>query len=825
MNFSFLFKSKCTALILFSIGVVNFTSLQAQENSGYQKPPQEMVDMVENTIRRSVIISGKGNLMAVLEESGYPSIKEISQPILKLAGLRINPKIMGNSRSVYYTGFKVKNLNTKDEFGFQNLPKEAKIKDLSFSPDENLLVFSVTTDTEIQLWVGDILTKTARRLSETSLNDVYGNLYQWAPDSKSLLVKCTTEQKAAPQKSTVPLGPNVQENSGKSAPSITYQDLLKSKEDELLFDYYLTVQIKMIFLDGQAVNFSKPAIYKSFDFSPDGKLVMTAGIQKPYSYLVPIANFPYQMEIKDRYGKLQQDLGATPLADNLPTGFDAVITGPRKFGWRSDKPQTFYWVEAQDGGNPAVKVIIRDIIYTQEVGENNKKTKLADCYLRFNEIIWGDDQIALITERWWKTRGERRVFIKPSNPTYRVNLWDRYYEDTYNDPGKFVTVKNEGNKEVLLLDYNTLKRIADPNNIDIFSIAEGASPKGNRPFVLKFNVKTKLTDTLFHSKAPFLERPIFFNNNTGLIFSRESEIDPPNYFLVENRNNKEVQLTSFTNPYPQLFGVIKQQINYQRADKLNLSAILYLPKDYNVSKGKLPVLMWAYPREFKTIAAAGQVKGSPYQFNNVSWSSPIYWVTQGYAVMDNVDMPIVGESNAQPNDRFIEQLKENAEAAINKITKMGIADPNRIAVGGHSYGAFMTANLLAHMRLFAAGIARSGAYNRSLTPFGFQAEERTYWEAPDLYFKMSPFTFANKVKTPLLLIHGEDDDNPGTFPIQSERFYTALKGFGATTRLVYLPSEAHSYRSKESILHMLWEMNTWLDIYVKNKEKIVSPQP
>jgi dipeptidyl aminopeptidase/acylaminoacyl peptidase len=286
---------------------------------------------------------------------------------------------------------------------------------------------------------------------------------------------------------------------------------------------------------------------------------------------------------------------------------------------------------------------------------------------------------------------------------------------------------------------------------------------------------------------------------------------------LDCRRGKTEQLTFFKNPYTQLNDISKQQLSYKRNDRLNLTATLYLPAGYSIANGKLPVLMWAYPKEYKTIAAAGQVKGSPFKFSKISWASPIYWVTRGYAVMDNVDMPIVGESNDYPNDTFIDQLKENAVAAVSKIVNMGIGDPKRIAVGGHSYGAFMTANLLAHTNLFAAGIARSGAYNRTLTPNGFQAEERTYWQAPELYFKMSPFSYADKIKAPLLLIHGEADDNSGTFPIQSERLYSALKGFGATTRLVYLPYEAHSYRAKESILHMLWEMDNWLDKYVKNK--------
>lgn len=818
-----MFPVKLINLTLIIVGLINFKTLQAQENSGYQKPPKEMTEMIENSIKRSIIISDKGNWMSVLEAPGYPSIKEISRPILRLAGLRIDPGNKSNTRSSYFSSLKIKNLNSKQTFEFPQIPEEAKIKDVSFSPDENLVAFSVTNNKEVQLWLGNLSEKSAARVDSLVLNDIYGNLYQWAPDSKSLLVKCITKQKEIAQKTTIASGPNIQENLGESSPNRTYQDLLKSKEDENLFDAYLTVQIKTVFINGQIANFNVPAVYKDFDYSPDGNLVMTSSINKPYSYVVPIGYFPYQTEIKDRYGKLVQNLVNVPLADHLPTGFDAVINGPRAFGWRADQPQTYFWVEAQDEGNPNKKVSIRDIIYTQEVGNSNSKRKLADCYLRFNHIDWGNNQIAIITERWWKTRSERRVFIKPNNPNYRVNLWDRYYENTYTDPGKFVTIKNEFNKDVLLLSNAKKNKNTDSNNINIFSISTGASPKGDRPFILKFNVKTKLTDTLFHSKAPFFERPIFFNNSKNFIISRESEIEIANYVSISNKNKKETTLTNFKNPYPQLFGVSKKQLNYTRADKLNLTATLYLPKNYSTNKGRLPVLMWAYPKEYKTKEAAGQVKGSKYQFNPVSWSSPIYWVTQGYAVMDNVDMPIVGESNDQPNDTFIAQLEQNAVAAIEKITKMGIADPNKIAIGGHSYGAFMTANLLAHTHLFAAGIARSGAYNRTLTPFGFQAEERNYWESPDVYYKMSPFSYANKIKTPLLLIHGEADDNSGTFPIQSERFYNALKGFGATTRLVFLPSEAHSYRAKESILHMLWEMNNWLNTYVKNTNYIAKP--
>ncbi|WP_304068289.1 S9 family peptidase [Pedobacter glucosidilyticus] len=797
--------------------------VSAQELKGYQTPPKELASIIENTVNRNVLISGKGNYLAILQEPGYPSIKEISQPLLKLAGLRIHAANSSSNGTAKYSSVTIKKIDSSKEVVLSGIPKDAKVGHLTFSPTENQLAFAVFLDNEIQLWVASTSTGIAQRLTNFSLNDTYGKLLEWTPDGNAILAKFQVDyRKPLPQQSFIPDGPIITENLGEKSPARTYQDLLKNQYDELLFDHHLTSQIKMVYLNGQAVNFNRPGIYKNFSFSPDGNMVMIWTVTKPYSYHVPVSRFPYDVEIFDKYGKLIKKLAQVPLADKLPNGFDAVIKGPREFQWRADKPQTYIWVEAQDLGDPSERVSIRDIVYMQNLMVNDKPVKLASCYLRFNDIMWGDDQIAIITERWWKTRAERRVFIKPGNLSYRVNLWDRYYEDAYSDPGQFVTVKNEFNKNVLLLEYNSVKRLTDPSNINIFSISEGASGLGNRPFLLKFNVKTKITDTLFRSKAPFYEKPIYFTNQNKLLISRESNIEPTNYYHIDLNRKNQTQLTFFPNPNPELFGIIKRPISYKRADGLNLNATLYLPKDYHVSKGRLPVLMWAYPREFKTVAAAGQVKGSPYQFTRISWASPVFWVTQGFAVLDNVDMPIVGESNDQPNDTFIEQLKDNAFAAISKLNDLGVADPKRIAIGGHSYGAFMTANLLAHTNYFTAGIARSGAYNRTLTPFGFQAEERTYWENPDVYYKMSPFSYADKVKTPLLLIHGEADDNSGTFPMQSERFYSALKGHGATSRLVLLPAEAHSYKAKESVLHTLWEMDTWLKTYVRDKKDITT---
>ena len=221
--------------------------------------------------------------------------------------------------------------------------------------------------------------------------------------------------------------------------------------------------------------------------------------------------------------------------------------------------------------------------------------------------------------------------------------------------------------------------------------------------------------------------------------------------------------------------------------------------------------------EYGDASTAGQVRGSVNRFTFYRGTSQLFFVTQGYAVLDNATMPVVGDVKTV-NDTFVKQIVANAKAAIDKLDQMGVADPKRVGVGGHSYGAFMTANLLAHCDLFAAGIARSGAYNRTLTPFGFQSEKRTLWEARDTYINMSPFMFANQIKTPILMIHGMADNNSGTFPIQSERLFAALKGFGATVRFVYLPFESHGYSGRESVLTVLAEMIEWFDTYVKNRK-------
>lgn len=790
--------------------------MQAQDNQGYQTPPKDIVDLVDSPLTPLVSTSPNGTHLILLERPGFPSIEEVAQPELRLAGLRIKPSTNGGSRDLYYTGLGILDISTGKGKKVAGLPEMPRIGNVSWSNNGKFMAFTMTVEYGIELWVADVETGEARSLTGPVINDIgLGSTFIWMPDNENIVFKRVVPNRSEPPKKDTPKGPTIQSSDGVAAAVRTYQDLLKNAYDESQFEYFATSQLMKIGIrDGKLQEFQKPGIISDFSSSPDGNYLLVETIHRPFSYLVPASLFPKKVEIYDQNGTLVKQLADIPLAENIPTGFDAVRQGPRSYTWRADKPATLCWVEAKDEGNPKKEASIRDQMYILEAPFQRNAIAGPAFSKRFAGTLWGDDGLAISYERW---RANRKVVAhrwSPQSPSAAlVTVFDYSSEDSYVDPGSFETVKNKYGRDVLLRSENGKL---------LYLTGIGASPEGNRPFFDELDVTSGKTNRMWRSASPYYEVPVaILDVKSGVMLTRrESEKEPPNYFTRNLKNGQLKQLTQFENPYKALEGVKKEVVKYKRKDGVELMGTLYMPSGYDQKKdGALPVFMWAYPREFKTADAAGQVKGSPYEFIRLNWGSPIYWVTQGYAVFDDFAMPIIGEAEEEPNDSFVAQLSDGAEAAVNKLVSMGVADKNRIGVGGHSYGAFMTANLLAHTDLFAAGIARSGAYNRTLTPFGFQAEERTFWEAKEVYATMSPFFHADKIKEPILLVHGEADNNSGTFPIQSERFYAALKGHGATARLVQLPAESHGYRGRESILHTLWEMNTWLDKHVKNKGK------
>ena len=796
-----------TLAMLISIAVTS------QEPLGYQLPPQEIIDLVDVPATPSTSISPDNSTIAFIGNPGIPALEDLAREELRLGGMRIDPLTNGPSRRSYGNSITLTDINGENERPVTGLPESPRISNTSWSPDSRHMAFLQTTENQIELWVLDVENARASKIAQQAINSVMGNAFSWSSDNKTIIFTAVPENRGEiPVKPRVADGPVLQENIGRRAAVRTFQDMLGDRYDEELFDYYAISQLIKTDLDGNEQKIGEPGVIWYFNISPDAKYILVNQIERPYSYIVPFSRFPQTMEVINMQGERVYLVEEVPVSDNLPQGFGATREGRRSVTWRNDAPATLFWVEALDGGDPANEVDFRDQLLSLAAPFADQPTPVIKTELRYGGITWGKDDLAIISESWRRTRRSITSSFNPNEEnTQKSIIFDRSFEDRYNDPGRFQTTRNEYGQSELLFDRRGRK---------LYLFGQGASPEGNRPFIDEYDVRSKETNRLWRSEAPYYETPVsIIDVNRGQVITRRESNDMhPNFYIRDLRRNRLTQITNLPDPFDALKELHSEMIHYERSDGIPLNGTLYLPAGYNKeTDGPLPTMLWAYPREFRSADAAGQVSGSPYTYTRVGATSPVLLATQGYAVLNNASFPIVGEGENEPNDTFAEQLVANAEAAINKLVEMGVTDPERVAVSGHSYGAFMTANLLAHSDLFAAGVARSGAYNRSLTPFGFQAEERTYWDAPDVYHHMSPFSYAHQITTPILLIHGADDNNSGTFPMQSERFYDALRGHGATVRLVMMPHEGHGYSARESALHMHWEWLEWLDRYVKNR--------
>ena len=785
--------------------------ISAQDDVGYKMPPKDIADMLLAKLTPTITIDDKGEWVLFMESNSYPSVEDLARPEYKIAGLRINPENFAPSRQVNLNNLYLKNSKTNKEYKITGLPQPLNAGSVTWSPNHKKIGFINTTAKQVDLYVIDVLTQKAVKVNKTALNGLMGNIYQWY-DNQTLLYRTIIKPaSAAPVRSLLPRGPAVQENYGKASPRPTFQDMIKGPHDEDLFSFYSTSQLVKN-VNGVETKIGKPAIYVTVSISPDKKYLLLRTLKKPYSYLVPFAGFPSTVFITDMNGRQVKELADLPSSETAPGGNDNVQLVPRSFDWRDDEPATITWCMPLDSGFIRKNVEYRDVVYALNAPFNGQPTPLFKTKMRYRGTTWGDKNLALVTEG---LTGKQLTQLNRFNPVTGdlEKLISRNTTDAYSNPGTPVTVKNEFGR-------NVIKTIDNGNKI-LMNNTTGSSPDGDLPFLATFDLTKKQSHIIWRCQPGYFESVawVIDADNLELLTKRESESEMPNYWIKNLKlRMADRQLTFFKNPYPQLEGVSKQKIKYKREDGVDLTGDLYLPKGYNAAKdGKLPVIIWAYPAEFNSAADAAQIRGSEHKFTLLSGGSPVFYVTQGYAVLNNAEMPIVAASkDKKPNDNFVDQLRMNAEAAIKTLDSMGVGDKERVAVGGHSYGAFMTANLLAHTKLFKAGIARSGAYNRTLTPFGFQNEDRNYWQAPDLYHDMSPFSYADKIKTPLLLIHGDADNNTGTYPIQSERMFNAVKGHGGTVKYISLPHESHGYQGRENVLHVLAEQLNWLEKYVKN---------
>ncbi|CAD0009164.1 S9 family peptidase [Flavobacterium chungangense] len=771
------------------------------------------MDLADYERAPSVSMDTKKEYLLLSYRSTYKTLDDLNQDELRLAGLRINPSTNISSTVTYINNLKIRKINNTAEIQVSGLPDNPKISNILWSPNDKKILFSHTTNSGVELWVLDVASAKAKKLTEGIVNANLGNPFSWFLDNETILVKMLPKnrQPLLDAKKDLPTGPIISNTSGTKSQNRTYPDMLKNQNDEINFENIITSELYKVNLNGTATLFKPAAMYAGERISPDGNYILLTTIQKPFSYVVPLNRFPFKTVVYDNNGVEIKVVNEVPLNEIIPKGFMAVRKGKREMAWRNDKPATLSYVVALDEGDPANKADFRDELFLWEAPFTKDANTLVKIPQRFNNITWGDDHTAIVSDEWYDTRNTKTYLINPSNPDQQPKvISDRNSQDIYSDPGIFETRKNAYNKYVLAIENNTAYRIG-----------EGFTKDGQFPFIDEFNLKTLQTKRLYTSaykdkKEDLLEIEDF---KTGKVLVQiQSKNDYPNYYFRNiKKQNALTPITSFKNPFESIKDVSKEVIKYKRKDGVELSGTLYLPAGYDkVKKEKLPLLIWAYPAEYKDKSSAGQTSQNPNEFTFPYYGSFVYWVTKGYVVLDDAAFPIIGEGTTEPNDNFITQLVDNAEAAINAVDALGYINRKKVAVGGHSYGAFMTANLLTHSNLFACGIARSGAYNRTLTPFGFQTEQRNYWEVPSVYNTMSPFMNADKMKTPILLVHGEADNNPGTFTLQTERYFQALKGLGAPARMVILPKEAHSYVAKENILHLLWEQDQFLEKYLKN---------
>jgi dipeptidyl aminopeptidase/acylaminoacyl peptidase len=813
---------KILAFLFLAILLANLHIVSAQQK--YEKPPEEIMKVLNAPLPPVPYISPKHDMLVLAQKLRYPPISDLAEPLLAIGGIRVNPNTNAERSYISYsTAFTLKRLSDGQETKIE-LPQNARLGPVQWNANGTMFAFTNETKDAVELWVVDVASTKAHRIPNVKINPVLRNAFQWMADQKTLLVKVVPSDRGAkPDAPATPPGPKIQESSGASAASSTYEvrDVLKSPYDADLFDYFATSQLAVVNVSNDQVTpIGKAQVFGDVSGSPDGKYLLVEYYHRPYSYLRAYYRFPKEVEVWSNTGTLVEKLVSQPLAESVP--IEGVVTGPRDFYWRPNQPSTLIWAEALDDGDPNKKAEFRDRVMMKQISGNPVEVWKAEQ--RLQDFQWIAESGMVLASHYDRDRHWVRTFVLDADhPTTPPRLlWDLSADEKYGNPGYPV--------------YTTLptgELVVQQQGDSIFLDGTGSSPEGDRPFLDRLNLKTLKSERLFRCDRNSFEYFIdWIDPASGkFITSHESPKDPRNFFVrtlrkspIKNASKGEAMyesdmraITQFPDPTPELRGITKRIVTYKRSDGVPLSFTLYLPAGYKEGT-RLPTVLWAYPLDYAESSTAGQVEGTDKEFTTIAGSSELFFLLEGYAVLDYAAMPVVGPPENAYNT-FVEQIVANAKAAIDKAVELGVTDPNRVGIGGHSHGALMTANLLAYSNLFKAGIARSGAYNHTMRPFGFQNERRTYWQARDVYIKLSPVMQADKINEPLLLIHGEIDQNPGTVPMQSEKLYEAIRGIGGTARLVMLPYESHGYIARESTEHVLYEMVSWFDKYVKNAKR------
>lgn len=794
----------------------------------YKIPEHDVVAIVDAPPTPVALLAPGGRFVALIHYESHPPIALLERRYLRLAGIRVDPVLAGRQRVRRLTALSVLRLADGTERPVA-LPDGAQVSVPAWSPDGRSFVFTVDEADGIGVWVGDAESATARQLPGLRVRDVLGGdpltigaAVRWTRDGGSLLALGAPGE--PPDLPEAALEPRVEETAGKRSQMATYQDLLLTFADADAFQALATtVPLRVEPGTGAVKELGPPGLYQRLSDSPDGEHLLVHQVRRPFSFRVPYQYFTRSVEVWSAQGEVERVVAELGISDEVPR--QGVPTGPRQVSWVERAPATLLWTEALDGGDPVAPADHRDRVMRLAAPFAAEPERVLDVQHRcLGWLDLDEPNQVLLTEHDRDRRWLTTWMCDLADPERRRILFDHSVDDAYADPGSpLMTTSPDGSRTVL------------QDGSAIYLRGDGSTPDGDRPFLDRLDLVTMEQERLYRSPADGLGHVVGFPATpdvpgasadgelgappprTEILLWQESSTEPPNLYIAalgavkgEGEAGGVRAVTAWPDPHPQLTAMHKRLVVHERGDGVQLSGMLHLPPGYDPATGRrLPLLIWAYPLDYGDPATAGQVRGSSQRFTRLTALEPTWFVLRGYAVLSNATMPVIGDPETM-NDTFIEQVTESARAHVQALDEMGIVDRSRVVVGGHSYGGFMTANLLAHTDLFTAGIARSGAYNRTLTPFGFQAERRSFWEAPAVYDQLSPFRYADRIAAPLLLIHGEQDSNSGTFPIQSERLYQAIQGNGGTARLVLLPYESHGYLARESVLHVLAEQFEWL---------------
>ncbi len=797
---------------------------------GYDQPPKNILDVLHAPEPPGAFVSPTRQAMLLVTTQAFPPMSRVAAPYLKLAGSRV--EIANHSKHDTPGGYGV----TPCATAFQlvsvpsgavtpvALPAGACAGRPWWSADGKRFAFANTAHDAVELWIGDASTGALRKVPGVRLNPMLDGALQWMPDRRALLVKLVPDNMGAPPaEPLVPPGPSIQETGSGKGESSTYEtrDTLKNPHDEDLFDWYARSQVALVDAATLAVTrVGKPGNIEDVEPAPDGQHLLVVALHKPYSYITTHERFPREVEvwnIAKRNAVTSTTIASIPLTDRVPVA--GVPTGPREFSWRPTDPATLIWAEALDGGDWKVTVPQRDKVMLQKAPFTTPASEITRSTQRFTGFAWTEHTDTALLEEYDENRHWRRVSVMDVDHPQAAPrvLWDLSSDEKYADPGAPVYRIQASGQALIRMQGDTM-----------WLAGTGASPDGDRPFLDRLDLKTNKSERLFRSDRDSLERFVGFTGDDDRQFLtwHQSVASPPNAYVrtlgaapaasapagEAAFDSTRIAVTHIPDPTPAVRAIRKRLVSYKRADGIDLSFTLYTPPGY-VEGTRVPTILYAYPLDFADASSAGQVTGSQATFTRLRQYQLL--LLAGYAIIDRASFPVIGDPK-KAYDTYLPQLVADAKAAVDEAVRLGVTDPERVGVTGHSHGALMTANLLAHSDLFRAGVATSGSYNKTLTPFGFQSERRSVWEAPEVYSKVSPFFMADKMKLPILIMHGEDDANPGTTPLQATKLYEAIRGNGGTARLVMLPHEPHWYSAMESQEQQIYEMVRWFDMYVKN---------